>query len=280
MIRHLSRFIIVVGTALLFSQCASQPSTKLGAPYSDAGNESRMSAKSRAASAMAPCAPADRPGLATGWGAKVNDKVGSTIFEREPGRPIGVAKVYYNNSEGAQAMAGQNYEYATSFRDYAGGIFRMGLRNNRGGALSAYRNGEHLICLGESGDRYAVEVENLSNHRLEFIVTVDGLDVLSGQPGSLSRRGYILNPGERNQIKGWRTSMNEVASFKFGSVEDSYADRRAGDSRNVGVIGCAVIGEKGTRPAPYSGTEVYRRLHADPFVASPSTSGFAAPPTR
>ena len=230
---------------------------------------------------MAPCAPAqDRKGLATGWGGKIDDKVGTTVFEREPGKPLGVARLYYNNTAGVQAMAGGDWSYSNSFRDYAGGIFRVGLRNHRGAALSAYQSGQNLICIGEDGQRYSVEVENLSNHRLEFVVTVDGLDVLTGQSGSYSRRGYVLDTGERREIKGWRTSVNEVAAFKFGSVADGYANQKTGDTRNVGVIGAATFAERGTTPRPYAGTDSYRRLRADPFVATPAGSGFATPPSR
>ena len=230
---------------------------------------------------MVPCAPPqERSGLSTGWGRKMDDKVGTTVFARNPGSPAGVAKLFYNNTAGAQAMAGNDYSYSNSFRDYAGGIFRTGLRNHRGAALSAYQSGGNLICIGEDGQRYSVELENLSGNRLEFVVTVDGLDVLTGQPGSLSHRGYVLDPGERREIKGWRTSVNEVAAFKFGSVAGGYASEKTGDTRNVGVIGCAVFAERGTTPRPYSGTDTYRRLRADPFVAAPEGSGFATPPSH
>jgi hypothetical protein len=227
---------------------------------------------------MAPCSPAERKGLATGWGGKVDDKVSSTVYERDATKPVGVAKIFYNNAEGARAMAGNDYSYSNSFRDYAGGIFRVGLRNHRGAALSAYQSGGNLICIGEDGQRYSVEVENLSNHRLEFVVTVDGLDVLSGEKGSYSRRGYVLSPGERREIKGWRTSVNEVASFKFGDVQGSYVNKTTGDPSNVGVVGTAVFAERGTTPKPYAGTDAYRRLHADPFIAAPENAGFAKPP--
>ena len=227
---------------------------------------------------MVPSSHADRKGLATGFGSRVDDKVSSTVFEREPGKPMTVAKIFYNNAEGARAMAGSDYSYSNSFRDYANGVFRLGLRNHRGAALSAYQSGGNLICIGEDGQRYSVEVENLSNHRLEFVVTVDGLDVMSGQKGSFTQRGYVLSPGERQEIKGWRTSMNEVASFKFGDVQASFANKSTGDASNVGVVGTAVFAERGTTPKPYAGTDAYRRLHADPFIAAPENSRFAKPP--
>jgi hypothetical protein len=88
----------------------------------------------------------------------------------------------------------------------------------------------------------------------------------------------VLSPGERREIKGWRTSVNEVASFKFGKVLDSYVNNTTGNTANVGVVGTAVFAERGTTPRPYAGTDVYRRLHADPFVATPQNSEFAKPP--
>jgi hypothetical protein len=221
-----------------------------------------------------------RRGLATEYGPTREDKVGTTMFERDSAKPVGVAKLFYNDAAGAQAMAGGDWSYSNSFRDYAGGIFRVGLRNHRGAALSAYQSGGNLICIGEEGQRYSVEVENLSNHRLEFVVTVDGLDVLTGQSGAYSRRGYVLDPGQRREIKGWRTSVDEVATFKFGGVAEAYVTRLTGDARNVGVIGAAVFAERGTTPRPYAGTDSYRRLRADPFGSVPSGTRFAPPPPR
>lgn len=279
MTRHLLSLIAASLAALLLSNCANQmPAPGGGASFGYSGTATRSR---DASTAMAPCAPpAERSGLSTGFGGKIDDKVGSTIFDRDSGKPVGIAKIFYNDQSGATAMAGRDWSYSNSFRDYAGGIFRAGLRNHRGAALSAYQSGDTLVCIGEGGQRYSVEIENLSNHRLEFVITVDGLDVLTGQPGSFSRRGYVLDPGERREIKGWRTSVNDVAAFKFGTVEDGYANKKSGNTANVGVIGTAVFAERGTTPKPYAGTDTYRRLRADPFVASPAGNGFATPPTR
>ncbi|HWB03942.1 MAG TPA: hypothetical protein VG796_13020 [Verrucomicrobiales bacterium] len=286
MSRRLLSFLAAAACATVLSSCQAPSAGNLttGAArdrpfgYSDAAVTPEVRGK-RVPSPMMPCSPpADRKGLATGWDKRLDDKVTTTIFPREPGKPVGVAKIYYNDLEGARAMAGGNYSYSNSFRDYAGGVFRVGMRNHRGAALSAYQSGGNLICIGEDGQRYAVEVENLSNHRLEFVVTVDGLDVLSGQPGSFSRRGYVLSPGERREIKGWRTSVNEVAAFKFGKVADAYVNKKTGETANVGVVGAAVFAERGTTPKPYAGTDAYRRLNADPFVVE--GTGFAPPPSH
>ncbi len=276
MIRRLLALSAAFAAALLFSNCTSSSvSSAEGAGTNFYGSMTE---------APAPVAmrktspPKDRPGLATEYGGRIDDKIRTTVFERDSNKPVGLAKLFYNDQAGASTMAGSSWSYANSFRDYAGGIFRVGLRNHRGAALSAYQSGDNLICVGESGQRYSIEVENLSNHRLEFVVTVDGLDVLTGQGGSFSRRGYVLDPGESREIKGWRTSDKEVAAFKFGDVGDSYVNRTTGSAQNVGVIGTAVFAERGTSPRPYAGTDTYRRLRADPFVASPGSSRYAPPP--
>ncbi len=269
MIRRLLSFLASACAVLTLSNCSTAPSRNASSGIVAQADRAPTWAKSP----MLPCA---RTGLATEWGSKVDDKVSSTVFERDATKPVGVAKVFYNNAEGARAMAGTDFSQSNSFRDYAAGLFRFGMRNNRGAALSAYQSGGNLICVGEDGQRYSVEVENLSNHRLELVITVDGLDVLSGKPGSYTLRGYVLSPGERREIKGWRTSENEVASFKFGNVDGSYAAGNGGETRNVGVIGTAVFAERGTTPKPYAGTDSYRRLHADPFVVK--DAGFSKPP--
>ncbi len=275
MLKKLLSLTALGAAAFLLSNCASAPGGATAGNYMTDGSRKETS---RARSPMEACATPDaRSGLATGWGRKVDDKVKGSIFERNSRTPVAVAKVFYNDQTGAYTMTAGDHNYTNSFRDYAGGIFRMGLRNHRGGALSAFQKGGNLVCLGESGERYSVEVENMSNHRLEFVVTVDGLDVLNGKTGSYHSRGYVLDPGQRREIKGWRTSMNEVATFRFGSVDKSYAGQKTGVTRNVGVIGCAVFSEKGTNPRPYAGTDSYRRLNADPFIANPGDSGFATP---
>ena len=38
--------------------------------------------------------------------------------------------------------------------------------------------------------------------------------------------------------------MSSVAAFEFGSVASSYASRKHGDTRNVGLIGVAAFPEK------------------------------------
>jgi hypothetical protein len=74
------------------------------------------------------------------------------------------------------------------------------------------------------------------------IATVDGLDVLTGKPGSLRNGGYVLRPLESLTIEGFRKSQSEVAAFRFAAPGRAYAaNTEAGDVRNIGVIGAALF---------------------------------------
>jgi hypothetical protein len=109
---------------------------------------------------------------------------------------------------------------------------------------------------------------------MEVVSSVDGLDVMSGQPASVRRRGYLLLPYETLEIDGFRESESTVASFRFGRVSDSYAARQ-GSARDVGVIGLALFSERGDPWSPSRRDEDERRLSATPF---PGDRRFASPP--
>ena len=57
------------------------------------------------------------------------------------------------------------------------------------------------------------------------------------------KRGYVIAPYGEVTIDGFRTSLDQVATFRFSSVRDSYAGRK-GQDRNVGVIGVAFFPER------------------------------------
>ena len=93
-----------------------------------------------------------------------------------------------------------------------------------------------MYIVGEHGQRYTIEVQNHTGNRVEAVATVDGLDVIDGRSGSFDKRGYLVLPYATLAIDGFRRSSETVAAFRFGSVAESYADRK-GQGRNVGVIG-------------------------------------------
>ena len=114
-----------------------------------------------------------------------------------------------------------------------------------GRVLPVYWDGEQAFVPGTPGHRYSIRLRNLTGERLLAVVSVDGVNVLSGQTASPDQGGYVLSPWQTQDIDGWRKSMSEVAAFEFTSLGDSYA-ARTGRPGNVGVIGVAVFRERQT----------------------------------
>lgn len=102
---------------------------------------------------------------------------------------------------------------------------------------------------GRPGARYALRVQNLASRRVLLVVSVDGVNVVSGETAALDQAGYVLEPGERYDITGWRKSSRQVAAFEFAPLADSYA-ARTGRPGDVGVIGLAAFVERPAPPRP------------------------------
>lgn len=226
-------------------------------------------------SSVAPeAAPSERRGLATGYGEDRDSHVGFTHFTRGSSEPTDTAAIYYNDAQMAAMQAAHRIE-TTGIRWYP--VHRDGVRvmllDEGGNPLEGYRAADRAFVLGHAGQRYTIRLENRTPARFEALVTVDGLDVISGQPGSYGSRGYILPAYGHIDIEGFRRDNETVAAFRFSTVEDSYA-AQTGDARNVGVIGLALFAELGAR-FDDDRDEVIRRDQANPFPG-----GYAPPPPR
>jgi len=95
---------------------------------------------------------------------------------------------------------------------------------------------------GIPGHRYSVRLSNSTGERVLVVLSVDGVNAVSGQTADTSQGGYVLDPWESTEITGWRKSLDEVAQFVFTDLADAYATR-TGRPDNVGVIGIAVFRE-------------------------------------
>jgi hypothetical protein len=103
--------------------------------------------------------------------------------------------------------------------------------------------------VGTPGNEYQVTVRNRRGEDLLAVVSVDGVNVLSGQTAASNQGGYIVAARDRLDIKGWRKSLGEVAGFYFTSLGDSYAGRTQRPA-NVGVIGVALFRRARHDPVP------------------------------
>ncbi|WP_225540567.1 hypothetical protein [Xanthomonas sp. XNM01] len=96
---------------------------------------------------------------------------------------------------------------------------------------------------GWPGQAYAVRLHNRGPERVLVVLSVDGVNAISGQTADPRQAGYVLEPGQLADITGWRKSMQTVAGFVFVDPRDSYATR-TGRPDNVGVVGIAVHRER------------------------------------
>lgn len=111
-----------------------------------------------------------------------------------------------------------------------------------GRVLPSWRHQGRLWVAGNPGEAYAVRLVNHGAGRMLAVLSVDGVNAVSGETASATQSGYVLTPGRSAEIRGWRKSLDEVAQFTFTRLSDSYA-ALTGRPDNVGVIGVAVFRE-------------------------------------
>lgn len=130
---------------------------------------------------------------------------------------------------------------------------------SRGDVLSTWRYRGASYVAGRPGDRYAVRLTNRSGARVLVVLSIDGVNAVSGETASTGQTGYVLGPWASAEITGWRKSYSEAAAFYFTALPDSYA-ARTGRPDNVGVIGAAVFRERVQQP-------VQRPFESQPPIA-------------
>lgn len=125
----------------------------------------------------------------------------------------------------------------------AGSTARISILINGRRARIYRKHGEYFIE-GREGSNYSLLVVNRTGGRIKTVSSVDGLDVIDGSARSgYDRTGYIINGYGHANIRGWRLSDSEVASFCFGPISESYAMKMDKPS-NIGVINFAFFREK------------------------------------
>ena len=129
--------------------------------------------------------------------------------------------------------------------------------------LPVYRHeGRHYV-VGKPGSEYQIRVRNRSGGDVLSVVSVDGVNAVSGETANWNQTGYVLGPQQSFDIKGWRKSLERVAAFFFTEHQNSYA-ARTGRPDNVGVIGVAVFRKK---------AEPEARIDQSPPQPEPPASG-------
>jgi hypothetical protein len=133
---------------------------------------------------------------------------------------------------------------------------------------------------GTPAHGYALRLTNLTGARVLVVVSVDGVNAVSGQDARADQDGYVLAPWQTTEVTGWRKSMQEVAQFVFTDLHDSYA-ARTGRGDNIGVIGIAAFRERAPVPiGPPSDRSGVQSEAARAATAAPMPSTEDAVPQR
>jgi len=122
--------------------------------------------------------------------------------------------------------------------------------------------GRHYV-VGKPGNEYQIRVRNRAGGDILSVISVDGVNAVSGETAAWHQTGYVLGPHQSFAVKGWRKSLERVAAFFFTEHQNSYA-ARTGRPDNVGVIGVAVFRKK---PDPEA------RIDPSPPRAEPPAPG-------
>jgi hypothetical protein len=97
----------------------------------------------------------------------------------------------------------------------------------------------------------------VSSARVLAVVSVDGVNVITGEDADPDQSGYVIEPDATVDIQGWRKDFERTAAFYFTDVGDAYASR-TGRPGNLGVIGIAAFRERAVAvmsSPPYEGAE-------------------------
>jgi hypothetical protein len=116
-----------------------------------------------------------------------------------------------------------------------------------GKRLPVYWHEGRAYVAGRPGNEYQIAVRNRLGEDVLAVVSVDGVNVVTGQSASPSQSGYVLGSRGALDILGWRKSLSQTAAFYFTALPDSYA-ARTGRPDDVGVIGVALFKRKAEQP--------------------------------
>jgi len=141
-----------------------------------------------------------------------------------------------------------------------------------GRVLPIHEHRGRLYVAGEPQHQYEVRVRNKRGGRVLAVTSVDGVNVISGATAAETQDGYVIGAHDSVAIEGWRKSLDDVATFYFTRLPDSYA-ARTGRPDNVGVIGVALFQRK---PEPVLELEQSQN-RGEPGAAADGAARSAAP---
>ena len=102
-----------------------------------------------------------------------------------------------------------------------------------GRQLQVYWHEGRAYVVGKPGNEYQISVRNRLREDLLAVVSVDGVNVITGQTADPRQSGYALSPRGRIDIQGWRRNLSQTAAFYFTSLPDAYAARTGRPGKGI-----------------------------------------------
>ena len=84
--------------------------------------------------------------------------------------------------------------------------------------LPVYRYQGRFYVAGQPGHRYQIHLRNVEGERVLSVISVDGVNAISGDTADWSQTGYVLGAYTSTDIRGWRKSLSQVADFVFADA--------------------------------------------------------------
>jgi len=122
---------------------------------------------------------------------------------------------------------------------------------SEGRSLPVYWHEGRAWVVGKPGNEYQLNLRNRQGEDLLAVLSVDGVNAISGETAGVQQSGYVLSPGGSLEVRGWRKDLSRTAAFYFTTLADSYA-ARTGRPDHVGAIGVALFRRRASDPAPLS----------------------------
>lgn len=138
-----------------------------------------------------------------------------------------------------------------------------------GRVLPLHAHDGRFYIVGRPGNEYHIQIQNRTGAEILAVVSVDGVNAVSGETANWNQTGYVLAPYQTLSVKGWRKSLKRVAAFYFTEHANSYA-ARTGRPQNVGVIGVALFEKRRVDPDAHIGpqrspSKPWGRMDESPF---------------
>jgi hypothetical protein len=137
-------------------------------------------------------------------------------------------------------------------------------------SLPVYWHEGRAWVVGKPGNEYQISVRSRQGDEVLAVLSVDGINVITGETASPQQSGYVLSPGRALDVRGWRKNMERTAAFYFTSLPDSYA-ARTGRPDNVGAIGLALFRRKAQEPAPIAQPDALSKSERNDAAHAPAS---------